>query len=59
MPNIMHGSIVNKTDFYSWKFLKIAGTADIEFDGARFSKNIFSGQKYWKYAEKTIILPIS
>ena len=28
MSTIKHGSIVNKTDFCSWNFLKIAGTAD-------------------------------
>ena len=28
MPTIKHGSIVNKTDFWSRNFLKIAGTAD-------------------------------
>ena len=28
MPTINHGLIVNKTDFWSRNFLKIAGTAD-------------------------------
>ena len=29
MSNIKHGPIVNKTDFWSWNSIKIAGTVDI------------------------------
>ena len=31
MPTINHGLIVNKTDFRSRNFLKIAGTADFRW----------------------------
>ena len=84
MPTIKHGSIVNKTDFCSRNFLKIAGTADfgrkngissiswavlfiyheilptdakwqyLKCDGARLSKNIFSGRKCRKYDGKPV-----
>ena len=51
MPTIKHGSIVNKTDFCSRNFLKIAGTADFRRKNgiswiSRAVLNIFS----WNFA---------
>ena len=36
MPTIKHGSIVNKTDFYSRNYLKFAGTADFRQENTVF-----------------------